>query len=113
MGDFAPTYMTTYDIDGPDVTLGALNLSAATFVHGVAEGTAIGNITGGAGGIAAGKSTYSLVSPTDGTIKIVGSALQAGGTPMAAAGTIQAVIQEDNQYAQGAPRRTTKAITVT
>lgn len=113
MGNFAPTYMTTYDIDGPDVNLANLALSAATFANDAPEDTAIGNITGGAGGIAAGHSTYTLISPTTGQLKIVGTALKVGATVTPDAGTITAIIQEDNQYAQKSPHQTTFTITVT
>lgn len=112
MGNFAPTYMTTYDTDGPDVNLGNLALSASTVAGNAAAGTAIGNITGGAGGIAAGKSVYSVVSPTDGSVQIAGSALQKGATNVSA-GTVPVTIQEDNQYAQKSPHRTTVNVTFT
>lgn len=114
MSDYAPIYMQAggYDQDGPDVVLGALTLSASTFAHGAADNTAIGNILGGAGGIAASKSIYTLISPTDGSVKIVGAALKVGPTATPAATTIPIVIQEDNQYAQMAPRRTSLSVVV-
>jgi hypothetical protein len=114
MAKFAPVYMSAYD--GPEYVFGTLTLSAATFVTGAAQGTAIGNIGARAN---ADDSALSLVTSTgapdttnrfqfDGVGLEVGSA---GGA--LTAGTHTVIVRETNPWVQGEYQDKSFTITVT
>lgn len=106
MGDYAPTYMTTYDTDGPDVPLVDLELSGTTFVDNDTAGTVIGTLTNQKA-----SSTLEVIL-NRGKVEIVGDDLVVGSVA-SAAGDFDVQIREVSQYATNSPRVTTLTITVT
>jgi hypothetical protein len=106
MADYAPTYMTTYDTDGPDVPLEALELSADEFEEGAAAGTVIGvlsNMTAG--------SVLDIMN-NDGRVEIDGTDLVVGDV-VAEVGDFDVSVRETSQYAVYSPKVTVFTITVT
>lgn len=98
--------MSTYD--GPDYALVDLELSAATFAANAVEDAAIGTLSE----MAEEDSTLSIVSPTDGTVKLDGDDLVVGENP-SSAGIFDVVIRETNIYGTNNPHDTIFEITVT
>lgn len=106
MGDYAPTYMTTYDTDAADVPLVALALATPTFVSDDPIGTVIGAISNQKAG-----STLEVIL-NGGKVEIVGSNLVVGSVA-STAGTFKIQIRETSQFATNSPKVTEFTITVT
>jgi len=106
MADFAPTYMDTYDEDGPDVALGAITLSASTVTAVSAAGTVIGAL-----GNKSARGTLSILDDS-GRFAISGSNLVKGSVA-SVAGSYPVQVMEDSQYSMPNRRVTVFTITVT
>lgn len=106
MADYAPTYMTTYDTDGPDVPLVALELSVAEFEEGTAADTVIGALSN------MGTGSVLDIMDNDGRVEISGTDLVVGGV-VATVGDFDVTIRETSQFAINSPKLTVFTITVT
>jgi hypothetical protein len=98
--------MSVYDC--PEGALVDLALSAATFVAGAAEDTAIGTLSG-----MMTDSVLSLFNDAGGAVKLAGSNLVVGATATPDAGTLNITVRETNEYGSNSPHDTALVITVT
>lgn len=106
MAQFAPTYMTVYDTDGPDVPLVDLTVTPATVDSGAAAAAVIGAIGNKQAG-----STIAIIDG-NGMFAITGSNLVVGAVVLVD-GVYPVKIRETTQFAPNSPRTTTVNITVT
>lgn len=104
MARFAPVYMTVYD----GIVVGALTLSAATFVDDDVEDTAIGTISG-----MSDSGSVLTIDPPDGRVKIINDDELVVGADAAVAGDFDITVRETYPNTTIDTKDTVLTITVT